>query len=77
MKKLEIELDDKTYDAAARFAEERNASIEEVIVRMLEGITPAAQGMRGIVGLFAAEPDLMDAVCEDAMRARADHELRR
>ena len=38
---------------------------------------PALQAPPSVVGLFADEPELVDAVCEQAMRARERDPLRR
>lgn len=48
--------------------------VERVVHELTEDDRPAAPGT--IIGLFADEPELIEVVCEDAMRARERDPLR-
>jgi hypothetical protein len=53
------------------------ARVDDLTVELRAIVEPAQQMPPSVVGLFADEPDLVDAVCEQAMRARERDPLRR
>jgi hypothetical protein len=53
------------------------ARVDDLTVELRAVAAPAEQAPRSVVGLFADEPELLDEVCEDAMKARERDPLRR
>jgi len=53
------------------------ARVDDLTVELRAIAEPALQAPPSVVGLFADEPELVDAVCEQAMRARERDPLRR
>ncbi len=53
------------------------ARVDDLTVELRAIAEPALQAPQSVVGLFADEPELLDEVCEQAMRARERDPLRR
>ena len=74
--RIELELDERTYAALRRIAQEENMSEAQVIARLMVKTARPAQQTNPVLGMFSSEPALIDEVCEAAMSARAQHPLR-
>lgn len=76
MKRIELELDEKTLARARELAETRRCSLDQLIKGLIEqGAMPAASA-DSVLGMFADDPDLVDEVVDSAMRARERDPLR-
>jgi hypothetical protein len=76
MKRVEIDLEEETYEAARKMAEERHRSFEEMLADLI-ALHVQDPSRNAIIGLFASEAALVDQVCEDAMVSRERDPLRR
>ena len=77
MSRLQLDLDDEVLSRAERLALQRGITVEQLLLELLEqAITPAPIARDPILGLFSDEPDLMDQVAEDALRARENLPMR-
>lgn len=74
MKTIELQLDEETLERAQRLAEARRCTLEQLIKELLA--PPAKPNGDPFLGMWAAEPDLVDQVVEAALRAREAHPLR-
>ena len=75
MAKVELELTEETLRNALRSAENSHATLEKWLSDVIEHSASRATE-NPILGLFSAEPELMDSVSEQAMTARELHPLR-
>jgi hypothetical protein len=58
-------------------ADERRRVVERVVREFVGAPDAGARAAsERMLGLFADEPELADAICEGAMRAREEHPLR-
>lgn len=74
MTTIKLQLDDDTFARAQALAKQRGCTLSQLIAQL---VTDGDNGDRephddapSVVGLFADEPELLDAVVADAMRAR-------
>jgi hypothetical protein len=74
--KIEIDIDEQTYETIQKMAQEQCTSVDRVIAHLVTGAPGTPVEPQGILGLFASEADLIDEVCEAAMTARSRHPLR-
>ncbi len=51
--------------------------VDDLTVELRAVTEPALHAPQSVVGLFADEPELVDEVCEEAMRTRERDPLRR
>jgi len=68
--KVELDLDEKTYDTVRRLANELHVPLAQVIARLAVHAEPPPAKRRSILGLLASDADLLETVCEEAMTAR-------
>lgn len=68
-------LDDKTRAIIRQLADEHQCSVEELVSAVLRLEHEPVNGHDPILGLFADEPDLLDAVVQSAYESR-QHPLR-
>ena len=77
MSQVQLELDDEILARAERLALERGMTIEQLFAKLVEQASrPVDSAPDQVLGLFRDEPDLMDQVTEDALRAREEQPLR-
>lgn len=77
MERIEIELDEETLARARKLAEARRCSLDELVRAFIQEETKPITPEDTVLGMFADEPDLLDAVVESAMQARERDSLRR
>jgi len=74
MTTIQLQLDDETFARAESLAKQRGCTLSELVTQLVvergNGAHGPADDAPSIVGLFADEPELLDAVVADAMRAR-------
>jgi hypothetical protein len=75
MEKIELYLDAPTLERTRRLAHDRGATIEQLLIQLIEQLD-AADRSDAVLGSFSDEPDVLDHVIEDAMRARETQVLR-
>jgi len=66
----------RAYEVILEIAQRQDATVSDVIARLVSDLSPASTGADSIVGLFGTEPDLIDRVCEAAMTARERDPIR-
>jgi hypothetical protein len=71
METIELQLDERTLARVRQLAEYRRIAPEDLIQEM---VTRAMSDP--FLGMLADEPELIDQVTEEAMRAREEHPLR-
>ena len=72
---LELHLDEQTFDRARQLAQARHSTVEAVITEIVAtGLSEALTDPW--LGLFADEPEVLDAVVAAAMDARERDALR-
>lgn len=70
MQKVELELDDETYERAQRMAAKRHSSVEQLISEALAEKAASLPAPESIIGSFTDDADLLDEIVEEAMRWR-------
>jgi hypothetical protein len=75
MEKVELYLDAPTLERTRRLAHDRGATIEQFLTQLIEQLD-AADRSDTVLGSFSDEPDVLDQVIEDAMRARETQVLK-
>lgn len=73
MKTVEIRIASDVYERAEALARSRQCSVEELVSRLIVQADERHETRDETMGLFADDPDLIDAVVEQAM---ADRERR-
>jgi hypothetical protein len=73
---IELHLDDQTFERVKHIAAGRRASVETLIQDLVQRLVAIEATDDPILGMFAQEPDLMDAVIAAAMTARETDPLR-
>lgn len=74
MAKVELELKEKTLEAARRSAQAGHITVEQWLTEAIE--RTAATPPDTLLGLFSDAPELMDAVTADAMATRGRYPMR-
>ena len=75
MPKVELQINDETLQRAQRSAQASHVTVEQWLAEAIERTT-SVPPPDALLGLFASEPDVVDAVVEDAWTARETHSLR-
>jgi hypothetical protein len=70
MQTIELRLDDETLARLRRLAEARGVSVEDLLREAIRRLPDISSADDRLMGLFADEPELLDQVVEEAMRAR-------
>ena len=70
MKRVAIELDEKTLVRAGELAETRHYSLSELVKDFIEQGTRPAARVDTVLGMFADEPELVNEAIDEAMRVR-------
>jgi hypothetical protein len=73
---VKLQLDDKTFKQVKHIATRRRATVETLIQDLVQRLVSAETTDDPFLGMFAQEPDLMDAVAISAMQAREADPLR-
>lgn len=73
---VEVQLDERTLIRLKRMAESQRLTIETVLKDMIERFVEAETASDPVLGMFAQEPELMDAVMAAVMEARETDPLR-
>lgn len=73
---VELQLDDKTFERIQHIAARRRATVETLLQDLVQRLVSAETVDDLFLGMFAQEPDLMDAVIISAMQAREADPLR-
>ena len=76
MTSIKLQLDDKTLELVKHIAARRRATVETLIQDLVQRLVAAEATDDPVLGMFAQEPDLMDAVTTSAMQAREANPLR-
>jgi hypothetical protein len=70
-------LDDKTLEQVKHIADRRRATVEAFIQDLIQRLVDIETADDPVLGMFAQEPDLMDAVIISTLQARETDPLRR
>ncbi len=76
MTTVEIKLDDGALARVERAAREKGLPIGDFIAKLITEEAAALERGDVFIGMLADEPELADAIAEDAMRARERDPLR-
>ena len=76
MRTVELQLDDRTFEQIKHIAAHRRATVETLVHDLIQRLISAETTDDPLLGMFAQEPDLMDAVTAFAMQAREATPLR-
>lgn len=76
MTTIKLQLDDKTLEQVKLIAERRRATVETFIQDLIQRLVDIEAEDDPLLGMFAQEPDLMDAVITSALQARETDPLR-
>jgi hypothetical protein len=76
MRTIQLEIEEETFERILRLADSRGCSWQEVVKDLLGQAQPSSSPEDGFLGLFQDEPDLIDEVVEEPMRAREQQPLR-
>jgi hypothetical protein len=67
---VELHLDDQTFERIKHLAARRHGTVETLIQDLVQRLVAIETTADPLLGMFAQEPDLMDAVTAAAMSAR-------
>ncbi len=73
---VKLDLDTQTFESIQRIATRRRATVETLIQGLVRRLVAIENTNDPLLGMFAQEPDLMDAVTATAMSARETDPLR-
>lgn len=73
---IEIQLNERALARLKKIAEQKHVTIEKVLQDMIERLLEAQSSEDLVLGMFAQEPELMDDVVAEAMKARESDPLR-
>ena len=76
MRAVELELEDSLFAMIEAMARERGISVRELIRELVAMSTDDAVDSDGILGMLADDPELADALSEQALGARERDPLR-
>ena len=70
MKKIEIELDQKTYDKIAQLTQTHHCQISDLIKAMIEQLTQPEILNDSFIGKWSNDAELVDQLIEDMIQHR-------
>ncbi len=73
---VKLHLDHQTFECIEHIAARRRATVETLLQDLVQRLVAVETTGDPILGMFAQEPDLMDAVIAAAMSARETDPLR-
>jgi hypothetical protein len=73
---VELYLDDQTFERIKHIAAHRHGTVETLIQDLVQRLVAIETTADPLLGMFAQEPDLMDAVIAAALDARETDPLR-
>ena len=73
---VKLDLDNQTFESIKRIATRRRATVETLIQDMVQRLVTVETTNDPFLGMFAQEPDLIDAITTTAMSARETDPLR-
>ena len=73
---VELHLDDQTFERVKHIAARRHGTVEALIQDLVQRLVAIETPADPVLGMFAQEPDLMDAITASAMSARETDPLR-
>jgi hypothetical protein len=73
---VKLQLDNKTFERVKHIATRRRVTVETLVQDLVQRLVSAETTDDPLLGMFAQEPDLMDAVTAFAMQARETNFLR-
>jgi hypothetical protein len=76
MTNIRLHLDPQTFEQVKHIATRRRATVETLIQNLVRRLVAVEATADPFLGMFAQEPDLMDAVTAAAMGARGTDPLR-
>jgi hypothetical protein len=76
MTTIKLQLDDKTLEQIKHIASRRRATVETFIQDLIRRLVAIEAEADPLLGMFAQEPDLIDAVVASTMQARETNPLR-
>jgi len=76
MQKIQLELDDRTFEQVMQLAKLRGCTFEELFKDFVKKSNVKVSGQDHLLGMFADEPELMDEVLDSIMASREKHGLR-
>lgn len=71
MEKIELQLDQTTLEKALALAESRHCNLSELVAYAIDQLAVAKPKKDRLLGLFADDPDSVDAMLEEVMKDRA------
>jgi hypothetical protein len=75
VEKIELQLDQKTLEKALTLAKFHNLDLSQLIAYAIDKLAVAEPANYPLLGLFADDPDSVDAMLEEVMKDRAAHPL--
>jgi len=73
---IKLRLDDQTFKRVKHIAARRRATVESLIQDLVQRLVAIETTADPLLGMFAEEPDLIDAVTAAALNARETDPLR-
>jgi macrodomain Ter protein organizer (MatP/YcbG family) len=70
MRTISVELEDQVLVDARRLADERGCTLSELLAQLICEHRNGDEDGRGVIGMFADIPDVMDEIVRDAYEAR-------
>jgi len=76
MRTVDVGLDDAVFDRIDSMAREEGLDVVQYIKKLIEGKTEGSGANDAFLGMLADQPELADAISEQAMISRERHTLR-
>ncbi|MFM2063299.1 MAG: hypothetical protein RLZZ507_2969 [Cyanobacteriota bacterium] len=75
VEKIELQLDQKTLEKALTLAKSHNLDFSQLVAYAIDKLAVAEPAKDRLLGLFADDPESVDAMLEEVMKDRAAHPL--
>ncbi len=72
---IELQIEQKTLEQALALAKSRNLDLSQLIAYAIDKLAVAEPAKDRLLGLFADDPESVDAMLEEVMKDRAAHPL--
>lgn len=73
---IELTLDQQTLEQAQKVAHQRQATLESLLIELIEHLARLSDRRNPILGMFADDADLLDQIIESVMTSRETDPLR-